>query len=129
MDLLNSIVYAQISNEYHAETDLWLNRLVQRFEVSKKIFTLYPPGFIKGEGTTNNIRVYWQLAMALYLQYDSTSNFQFISTALKTIDLICSLPASIISLEITNREMEMLLCEENRLVKELIQGKIHEFSP
>ena len=57
----------------------WLNRLVQRFEVSKKLYAAYAPGFRKGEGETRDPARYVELALCLSLAHALTGHLQYLS--------------------------------------------------
>lgn len=127
-NLLDAIIQAQIARDEESETKGRLDLLVQRFEVSKKVFVTYLPGFRKGEGAADELRLYWKFVVALYLQYEDGACLKYLSTALKITDLLCSLPFQQLSDAITDREMAMLLQAEIRLVKELIRKKVNGLS-
>jgi len=69
----------------------WLRRLVQRFEVSKKLYAAYAPGFRKGEGEARDPARYVELALCLSLAHALTGHLQYLSTHLKLLDLLLSL--------------------------------------
>lgn len=69
----------------------WLLRIIQRFEVSKKLYTRYASGFRKGEGDVRNLGRYVELALCLALAYQLSGHLQYLSTQLKVIDLLLSL--------------------------------------
>ncbi|MGC4406054.1 hypothetical protein [Methyloversatilis sp. MC4-4] len=71
----------------------WLNRVVQRFEVSKKLYAAYAPGFRKGEGEARDPARYVELALCLALAHALTGHLQYLSTQLKLVDLLLSLDA------------------------------------
>lgn len=91
-DLLYALIAAKLSNTQDANAKIWLDRLIQRFEVTKKLYEFYPPGFRKGEGANTSIRLYWLFALALCLSYAKSSAIKHLSTLLKVSDLLCSLP-------------------------------------
>lgn len=91
-ELLLSLLSAQSVREEKKEIKAWLDRLAQRFEVSKKLSETYLPGFRKGEGPTDCVRLYLLLSQALSLEYGATRELKFLSTLLKVNDLLCSLP-------------------------------------
>jgi len=70
----------------------WLDRLLQRFEVSKKLRASYLPGFRKGEGVDDDVGLYRQFALVLALAYAHQQELQYLSTLLKVNDLLLSLP-------------------------------------
>lgn len=69
----------------------WLVRVIQRFEVSKKLHATYAPGFRKGEGEARNPARYAELALCLSLAHMLFGQLQYLSTLLKLIDLLLSL--------------------------------------
>lgn len=70
----------------------WLERLLQRFEVSKKLRARYLPGFRKGEGADDDVGLYQQFALVLALAYAHRQELQYLSALLKVNDLLLSLP-------------------------------------
>lgn len=94
-DLLDAVIQAQLSGQFLPATKEWLDRLVQRFEVTKKIFEIYPPGFRKGEGDGRSVKLYWLFALSLTLHYVNSLEIKYLSTLLKVCDLLCSLPVTL----------------------------------
>lgn len=70
---------------------IWLDRLIQRFEVTKKLYTVYLPGFRKGEGAYDDLSVYRCFALALVLAYRQSHNLKQLNALLKVNDLLISL--------------------------------------
>ncbi len=91
--LLGGLAAWAASNSPSASAEIWLRRLIQRFEVSKRLYSAYPPGFRKGEGDFSQIDLYLLFAAVLCLRQLQTKNLQCLSTLLKATDLLCSLPA------------------------------------
>lgn len=71
---------------------LWVGRLVQRFEVNKKLFAAYRPGFRKGVGASNDLWLYCRFALVLALAHTRYKGLQHLSTLLKVNDLLLSVP-------------------------------------
>ena len=71
----------------------WLDRMVQRFEVGKKIYAKYAAGFRKGEGPDSGVELYQNFALVLALAHARQGGLQYLSTLLKVNDLLLSLPA------------------------------------
>lgn len=91
--LLEGLISAQLIEGRNEDLiKLWLDRVIQRFEVTKKLYQSYKPGFRKGEGINTSIVLYWLLALNLSLSYAKTSNIRYLSTLLKVCDLLLSLP-------------------------------------
>lgn len=92
--LLNSLAFWLREDKASPEGEIWLRRLIQRFEVSKRLYNAYLPGFRKGEGDFSQVDLYLAFAALLCLRHLDTGSLQCLSTLLKTTDLLCSLPAS-----------------------------------
>jgi hypothetical protein len=122
-DLLSALVASQLVGANPADTKLWLDRLVQRFEVTKKLFDLYPPGFRKGQGSNTSVRLYWLFALALCLFHSGSSQIKYLSTLLKVCDLLCSLPGNMLESEIPRLGMSVILAAEINSVRRLAEMK------
>jgi hypothetical protein len=123
LDLVHSLIAAQRLGLHAGLTKEWLDRLVQRFEVSKKIYETYLPGFRKGEGTGRSVRLYWLFAMALCLHYTRNQQLKFLSTLLKVCDLLCSLPQNLLAGYLSSRAMATILAVEIVSVKMLAEER------
>ncbi len=91
LNLLHTLIAAQLTEVQAANTKVWLDRLVQRFEVTKKIYESYLVGFRKGEGANTSVRLYWLFALSLCLIYARSNEIKYLNTLLKICDLLCSL--------------------------------------
>lgn len=90
--LLESLLHMQLSNGIGKDIKSWLDFLVQRFEVTKKIYENYHlNGFRSGKGDNEIVRLYWLFSLLLTLVYSETKNIKYLSTLLKVNDLLCSL--------------------------------------
>ena len=107
--LLTSIVYTQVKLKKDELVKKWLDHLVQRFEVTKKIYIKYLEGFRKGEGATDNLRLYWLLSLSLALCYNNTKNIKYLNTLLKISDLLCSLETNVLANEIPLECLSMII--------------------
>jgi len=96
LDLLHALIAAQLTDLDGDNTKMWLDRLIQRYEVTKKLYEFYPLGFRKGEGDSRLIRLYWLFSLALCLFYCRTHEIKYLSTLLKICDLLCSLPEELL---------------------------------
>ena len=123
LDLIHAQVAAQLLGVHAGLTKEWLDRLVQRFEVTKKIYETYPPGFRKGEGTGRSVRLYWLFALALCLYYTRTHQLKYLSTLLKVCDLLCSLPEDLRSGHLSPGVMAAILAVEICSVKKLAEER------
>lgn len=75
-----------------------LDPLVQRFEVSKKLYRDYAPGFRNGQGSFRDPVRYIEFALCLVLAYRQSGHMQYLSTLLKLVDLILSIdPKEVLS--------------------------------
>lgn len=91
LKLLDALLYEYINEESSAK-EIWLSRLIQRFEVTKKLKEYYLPGFRKSEGSYYKIRLYQLLSIVLAIAHSQSGQFQYLSTLLKVNDLLLSLP-------------------------------------
>lgn len=112
LDLLHALIAVQITNAPDSNTKLWLDRLVQRYEVTKKLYEIYPPGFRKGEGVNTSVRLYWLFALALSLFYVRTNAVKYLSTLLKLCDLLCSLPEDVVQGHLPQHGLLLVLATE-----------------
>lgn len=112
LELLHALIAVQFTNVQNANTKVWLDRLIQRFEVTKKIYESYPPGFRKGEGANTSIRLYWLFALALSLFYARSNEIKYLSTLLKVCDLLCSLPENALTGHIPGHGLSTVLATE-----------------
>lgn len=85
-----------LANGDHAAAQPWLVRVIQRFEVSKKLYAGYAPGFRKGEGEARDPARYAELALCLALAHALSGQLQYLSTLLKLDDLLLSLEADVL---------------------------------
>lgn len=91
--LLDSLLYAFINDENPIK-EIWLSRLIQRFEVTKKLKEYYLPGFRKSDGSYNKIHLYQLFSVILAIAHSQSGKLQYLSTLLKVNDLILSLPVN-----------------------------------
>lgn len=123
LDLLHALIAVQLTNAQDANTKAWLDRLVQRFEVTKKLYESYPPGFRKGEGANTLVRLYWLFALALCLFYAGSNEIKYLSTLLKVCDLLCSLPENMLQGHIPKNGLSAVLAAEIVSVQLLAEEK------
>lgn len=112
LDLLSALISALLLSRHETLTKLWLDRLVQRFEVTKKIYESYRPGFRKAEGSSKVIRLYWLFALALSVYYAKTQQLKYLSTLLKVNDLLCSLPEELHTNCLSSSTMSAIVATE-----------------
>jgi hypothetical protein len=121
--LLESLINEQASRGTGADLKSWLDFLVQRFEVTKKLYESYHSKKLRsGKGDNKIIRLYWLLSLLLTLVYFETKNIKYLSTLLKVNDLLCSLSNSNLS-RIPVRGIEFVLSYEVRYIEILTKKK------
>lgn len=92
--LLESLIISLLNNEFHISEKNFLDKIVQRFEVSKKIYEFYGKDFKSRSGDNSKIIIYWYLSALLNLYYLKTKNIKYLNTILKLDDLLASLPVN-----------------------------------
>lgn len=118
--LLKEIIEKQISGNYGGNVVLWLDKLVQRFEATKRLYDYYPPGFRKGYGEYQRIEQYWLMALALCLYYEKFKKIKYLSTQLKLTDLLCSQSTNQLNVGVPLRGFSLLIKLEVTYVRNLI---------
>jgi hypothetical protein len=101
----------------------WLERLVQRFEVTKKLYRAYEPGFRKGADGFDSGRLYWLFALVLLLRYRETGDLRCLNCLLKAGDLLASLRDESVLAEIPAAGAALVLAAETACVKHLVEEK------
>jgi hypothetical protein len=121
LTLLHALIARQLTNNQGAIIKDWLDRLIQRFEVTKKIYEIYPSGFRKGEGANTSVHLYWLFSLALCLFYSSSNEIKYLSTLLKVNDLLCSLPEYSLNDNIPKFGLSVVLAAEIISVQRLTE--------
>lgn len=91
LELLTSVLACQLNANSANKVAEWLPKLIQRFEVSKKLYTNYLPGFRKGDGSTQNLVLYRYFSLAMTAAYLKSKNLSQLNALLKVNDLLISL--------------------------------------
>lgn len=128
-DLLHALIAAQLTHARNASTKAWLDRLVQRFEVTKKLYEYYLPGFRKGEGANTSVRLYWLFALALCLFHARSNEIKYLSSLLKVCDLLCSLPENVLQGHIPEQGLSAVLAAEIVSIQLLAEKKGVSIAP
>ncbi len=123
LDLLNGIVVAQLTGCSEASAKIWIDLLVKRFEITKKLYELYQPGFKKGEKKNNSVQLYWLFALALILFYVKTEEEKYLNTILKVCDLLSSLPQKILQGHIPKHGLAIVFAAEIACIDLLARKK------
>lgn len=72
------------------EARAWLDRLASRYEVTKRIYAEYEPGFRKGAGCFDHVDAYAVTAFLFGAFCMSDMNLKYVNVLLKLNDLTCS---------------------------------------
>jgi hypothetical protein len=123
IELLRSLIAMELLGQHQNIVKEWIDLLVQRFEVSKKIYETYQPGFRKGEGSSTSVELYWLFDLLLCLFYVNTSHLKYLSTLLKISDLLCSLEDEQLSGFLTSDCMAAVLASEIISIKDIAERK------
>ena len=115
--LLQSLIESQLNKGDEFLIKFWLDLLVQRFEVTKKIYENYPVNFRKGKGKNDIIHLYCLFSLSLTLFYCNTKSIKYLSTLLKVTDLLCSLGKDLLNRKILPQILSLILLVELLNVK------------
>ena len=118
-NLLVSLLDSQVNSGDQKLIKFWLDLLVQKFEVTKKIYHHYPINFGKGLGPNDSIEIYWMLLLSLSLFFSLTKNIKYLNTMLKISDLLCSLEENKVCRNIPVNYFSLVLLVEVNVVKSL----------
>ena len=121
LKLLDALLYEYINEESSAK-EIWLSRLIQRFEVTKKLKEYYLPGFRKSEGSYYKIRLYQLLSIVLAIAHSQSGQFQYLSTLLKVNDLLLSLPLKMFDSEESISSWRMGVVLEIASISSILQS-------
>lgn len=122
--LLLSIINSQLIQKNTKLVKFWLDFLVQRFEVKKKIYPSYKVNFRKGKGDSNIASLYLMLAISLILFFCSTKKIKYMNTLLKLSDLICSLDTKHLVKFVSKDTLSLILLIELLNIKLILKKNI-----
>jgi len=115
-DLLLALIAEQFSCSQNECVKSWIDFLVQRFEVSKKLYEVYHSSKLrKYDGNYENVRLYWLFSLLLTLYYFSNNNLKYLSANLKINDTICSLEDNLLK-DIPKQGLVLILSHEMRSI-------------
>ena len=126
--LLHSLLSITKEEALAPEAQLWIDRLVQRFEVSKKLWSQYLAGFRKGAGSDARINLYYTFALLLALAHVRSGGLQYLSTLLKVNDLLLSLP-SLLHRDESNCSLVLAVAVEMTAVHKLTPASEEQREP
>jgi hypothetical protein len=118
--LLSTMCY---SNGKAEIIKLWIDRLVQRFEVTKKIYESYQPGFRKGAGKNDVYGLYVLFSVILSKFYHENKLLKYLNTLIKVNDLLCSISDEITESPNLSAMSFLSIMSETYLVTDLIRRK------
>ena len=116
-NLMVSLINNQINRTNESAVKFWLDLLVQRFEVTKKIYNNYTADFRKGNGKNDIVQIYWLFALSLTLFFCETKEIKYINTLLKVSDLLCSLDEKSLNQGIQSNNFSLILLVELLSIK------------
>ena len=84
-------LFKKLYKKKSIDIDIILNRIIQKFEVSKKISDLYKIEDLKPIGNNKNIKVYILFGICLINLYEISKKLKYLNSILKLSDILCSL--------------------------------------
>jgi hypothetical protein len=119
--LLADLVSAEAATRRAQPIKEWIDRIIQRFEVTKRLYESYLPGFRKGSGDYQSIRRYWLFALILCLSLSQKRSLKHLNALLKTCDLLCSLGTEELAKDVLAGGMRIVLAMEYACVDWLMK--------
>jgi hypothetical protein len=129
LDFLHTLIAIQLTAQPDKNLKIWVDLLVQRFEVTKKVYELYSSGFRKGEGLNNRVKLYWLFALVLCLYYTRSKGLKYLNTLLKVCDLLCSLQEDMVCKELPVTGLALVLATEVTSIFLLAEKKGIQIAP
>ena len=117
--LLNSLIINSIENNKTLVVDNFIEKLIKKFEVSKKLYTNYSKDFKKKGRQYKFTQIYMKLSLLLTIEYIKKPNNRYLSTLLKLNDLISS--SKLVLLEIFHDELLIIFELEKTFINNLIK--------
>ena len=129
--LLSKVLQIYFDDRANIESKLiknWVDFIVQRFEVTKKIYETYASkDFRSGKGKNDIPSLYALFSLLLTVAYSRTCNLKYLSTLMKVNDLLCSLGDDQKNL-ISSEGLAFILSSEINFLKDLCKDKIEASS-
>jgi len=119
LELLSSLIFNLINDYDEDFVKKWLDLLVQRFEVTKKIYTKYQAGLVKGSGESDKLQLYCLFALSLSLYFVKKNSLKHLSTLLKVSDLLCSIENEVLRRTFSSRMFSLILLFEISIIMTL----------
>lgn len=117
-------VILELNSNSSNETDEFIQKLIKKFEISKKLFISYDLNLKENTNNYKTSRNYILLAIICIKKYEKTDNLKFINTLLKLDDIICS-----VFTEINNENdlcmIKYILEKELELISSLKKGALN----
>ena len=89
-EVLNYVIYDFNNSSSEFSRKLYLNKLLRKFEVRKKIYRFYDQNFRESYGRFDDLEIYLKLKIALIIYYTESLEIQYLNTILKISDTLCS---------------------------------------
>ena len=89
-EVLNFIINDFDNSSSEDNRILYLNKLIRKFEVRKKIYSSYDQDFREQFGRFDDLEIYLKLKIALIIYYVHNLDIKYLNTILKISDTLCS---------------------------------------
>ena len=116
-ELLNSLIILSIQKKEVSKINTFLEKLINKFEVSKRLYISYSKDFKKIGRKNKVIELYVKFSLLLTIEYIKKPSVRYLSTLLKVNDLISSSKSSLN--EIFHDELEIIFNLEKYFIKKL----------
>jgi len=121
LELLCSLLHEQREYRLKKSTEVIWHKLIQKYEVTKKIYDCYGAKLKKGTGSYNNTNLYVLLSLSCAIHYIHSGSLVALNAMLKLNDTLCSLtPVELDASSCLSRNL--LVCIELSFVDGLVNG-------
>lgn len=118
-NLLKNLISSSLNNRNTKEIYKFTEKLINKFEVSKRLFNNYDKNFKKIGKRYKNIELYKKFSILLSINYILKKNNRYLNTLLKVNDLISSTEESVKNLN--HNELIIIFGLEEFFIKDLLK--------
>jgi len=106
-------------NNIEKEHKLIIYKILKKFEISKKLYQSYKLDSYKPKGNFHDLKIYWLTSIALLIYYMRDHELQYLNSALKISDTLCSQDRKNLAKEFRGNAHSIPLLIETMIIEKL----------